>query len=182
VPSLIEKSPCDGLLPRLSGGMTLAELPFTPMTAVAPLNGKARALGAALKEIGLAWPGPGQSRAAGQAAIVWTGRDQAFLIGASPAPLDGVAALTDQSDAWARMRLKGRGAEAVLARLVPLDLRLSAFAEGQVVRSGLNHMMAILLRSGADSFDIMVFRSMARSAVHELHQAMEAVAARVTLS
>ncbi len=76
------------------------------------------------------------------------------------------------------MRLAGPGTEAVLARLVPVDLRSSVFAEGQVARTGLNHMMAILLRTGDQSFDIMVFRSMAVSAVHELGQVMEAVAIR----
>lgn len=181
MPSLIEKTACDGLLPRTSGGMTLSELPFTQVTSVAPLGGKVRALSAALTDMGLGWPGPGQSRRSGPATILWAGRDQALLLGPDPAPLTGLAALTDQSDAWARLRLKGAGAEAVLARLVPLDLRLSVFAEGQVARSGLNHMMAVLLRSGADSFDILVFRSMAHSAVHELLQAMEAVAARATL-
>ena len=182
MPSLIEKSACDGLLPRVSAGMTLSELPFMRVTSVTPLNGKARALGSELKKLGLGWPGPGQSQTSGHASILWTGMDQAFLIGPDPAPLAGIAALSDQSDAWARMRIKGPGAAAVLARLVPLDLRPSSFADGQVARTGLTHMMTILLRSGADSFDIMVFRSMAGSAVHELHQAMEAVAARATLN
>ncbi len=182
MPSLIEKSACDGLLPRVSRGMVLSELPFVQMTSVAPLKGKVRALRAALKSIGIGWPAPGRSVTSGTAAILWTGMDQAFLLGADPDALEGLAALSDQSDGWARIRLKGPGSAAVLARLVPLDLRPAAFAEGQVARSGLNHMMMILLRSGAESFDIMVFRSMAASAVHELHQAMEAVAARETLS
>lgn len=176
--SLIEISPCDGLLPKIAGGMVLSELPFARMTSVAPLKGRTRALGAALKAMGLGWPGPGQSITAKDAAILWSGMGQAFLIGPAAAPLQGLAALTDQSDGWARMRLKGPGAEAALARLVPLDLRAGVFAEGQVARSALNHMMLHLGRSGADSFDLMVFRSMAASAVHELHEAMEAVAAR----
>ncbi len=182
VASLIEKSPCDGLLPRFAGGVNLTELPHLRVTSVAPLSGKARALGAALKEMGLGWPAAGRSAAATDAQILWVGIDQAFLIGADPAPLEGLAALTDQSDGWARMRLQGAGAEAVLARLVPLDLRASAFPEGRVARSALNHMMMILLRSGADRFDIMVFRSMAQSATHDLAQAMEAVAARALLT
>lgn len=176
--SLIEITPCDGLLPKIAGGMVLSEMPFARMTLVAPLRGKTRALGAALKAMGLGWPDPGQSRRKGEAAILWSGMDQAFLIGADPAPLEGLAALTDQSDGWARMRIKGAGAEAALARLVPLDLRAQVFAEGQVARTGLNHMMLHIGRSGPDTFDLMVFRSMAGSAVHELHQAMEAVAAR----
>lgn len=179
--SLIEKMPCDGLLPRVAGGVTLSELSNARITSLAPLKGKSRAVGAALKAVGLGWPGPGQSKTVGSASILWTGMDQAFLIGADPGALEGLAALTDQSDGWARMRLSGPGAEQVLTRLVPLDLRPSVFAEGQMARTSLNHMIMILLRSGAGSFDIMVFRSMAGSAVHELGQAMEAVAARAAL-
>lgn len=176
--SLIEITPCDGLLPKIAGGMVLSELPFARMTSVAPLKGKSRALGAALKAMGLGWPAPGASFGAGDAAILWSGMDQAYLVGTDPEPLQGLAALTDQSDGWARMRLKGPGGEAALARLVPLDLRPEVFPVGKVARTGLNHMMLHLTRSGPDSFDLMVFRSMAASAVHELHQAMEAVAAR----
>ena len=104
-----------------------------------------------------------------------------FLIGAAPEGLAGVAALTDQSDGWARMRLQGPGAEAVLARLVPIDLRVAAFPEGAVARSGLNHMMMVLMREGPQAFQIMVFRSMAGSAVHELAVAMKALTARAAL-
>lgn len=178
MPSLIEKSACDGLLPLSTGGLTLSALPPARIASVAPLAGRSRALRAALKRIGLGWPEPGRSRATADSTILWTGQAQAFLIGADPEPLGGLAALTDQSDGWARMRLAGPGAEAVLARLVPLDLRPTVFPEGQVARTGLNHMMTILIRSGAQSFDIMVLRSMAASAVHDLGQAMEAVTAR----
>jgi heterotetrameric sarcosine oxidase gamma subunit len=181
VARLIEITPCAGLLPKIAGSMVLSELPFARMTSVAPFKGKSRALGAALKAMGLGWPDPGQSRRSGDAAILWSGMDQAFLIGPDPAPLAGLAALTDQSDGWARIRLKGPGAEAALARLVPLDLRPGVFAEGQVARTGLNHMMLLIARSGPDSFDLMVFRSMAGSAVHELHQSMEAVVARAMI-
>ena len=178
MPSLIEKSPCEGLLPVAEGGVTLSECPPARVTSIAPLAGKARATGAALKAMGLGWPKPGQSDAKDAASILWTGRDQAFLIGAAPEGLDGIAALTDQSDAWARIRLEGPGAEAVLARLVPLDLRDAAFPAGSVARSGLNHMMMVLHRAEDTAFEIMIFRSMAAAAVHELHQAMKARAAR----
>ncbi|MEZ5868804.1 MAG: hypothetical protein R3D46_10330 [Defluviimonas denitrificans] len=58
--SLIEKSACDGLLPRVAGGTVLSELPAARVTSVAPFAGKTRALGAALKEMGLSWPKPGK--------------------------------------------------------------------------------------------------------------------------
>ncbi|MGB3313917.1 MAG: sarcosine oxidase subunit gamma [Albidovulum sp.] len=178
MPSLIEKTACDGLLPVTEAGVTLSECGPARITSIAPFAGKERALGAALKAKGLGWPKPGQSLAKGEARIVWTGRDQAFLIGAVPEGLSGVAALTDQSDAWARMRLEGPGAEAVLARLVALDLRMADFPNGSTARTGLNHMMMVLCRTGDEAFEIMVFRSVAASAVHELHQATKALAAR----
>ncbi|MEZ5778346.1 MAG: sarcosine oxidase subunit gamma [Paracoccaceae bacterium] len=178
MPSLFEKSPCDGQLPVSAGAVTLGEAPIARITSVAPFAGKDRATASALKALGLGWPGPGKVITKGDAMCLWTGRGQAFLIGAEPVGLEGVAALTDQSDGWARMRLDGAGAAAVLSRLVPLDLRASAFPAGSVARSGLNHMMMVLSRLGADHFEIMVFRSMAASAMHELQGAMSALAAR----
>ncbi|WP_347310652.1 sarcosine oxidase subunit gamma [Defluviimonas sp. SAOS-178_SWC] len=178
MPSLIEKTACEGLLPVAAGGVALSELRPARITSVAPLAGKERAVGTALKVLGLGWPSPGKSVTKGAATCLWTGRGQAFLIGTDPEGLSGIAALTDQSDGWARMRLAGPGAEAVLARLVPLDLRAEAFPVGAAARSGLNHMMMVLARVDADRFDILVFRSMAASAVHELHQSMAACAAR----
>jgi len=181
VPSLIETSACDDLLPILRTSVRLTELPFARVTSVAPFAGKERAVATAMKKIGLGWPEPGQSIRAGDAGCLWTGRGQAFLIGADAAGLAGLAALTDQSDGWARMRLEGAAAEAVLARLVPMDLRRSAFPDGAVARTGLNHMMMVLHREGPEAFQIMVFRSMAGSAVHEIATAMNAVAARAAL-
>lgn len=176
---LIEKTPCEALLPVACGALTLREIVGDRVTSVAPLKGQAAKLATALKKLGLGWPAPNTATTSGTASIVWTGRDQAFLIGADPEGLDGLAALTDQSDGWARMRLEGPGAADVLARLVPLDLR--GFAPGQAARSQLGHMMAILTAPEKGSFDIMVFRSMAETAVHEIHHAMKAVSARAAL-
>jgi sarcosine oxidase subunit gamma len=181
VPSLIAKSPCEDLLPIEAGGVKLSEYASQRVTSIAPFEGKERATGTALKAIGLGWPKPGQSISGGGARIFWTGRGQAFLVGAEPAGLDGLAAITDQSDGWARLKLEGSAAEAVLARLVALDLRKAAFPDGSVARTGLGHMMMILRRDGADTFEIMVFRSMAAFAVGEIHHAMAACAARATI-
>lgn len=176
--SLIENMPLDGLLPVTGGGVTLTARVPRPVTSVMPFDGTGASLAPALKKLGLAFPVAGQSVGAGAVWCLWTGRNQAFLVGADPAGLEGKAALTDQSDGWAVMRLEGADAVAVLARLVPLDLRAAVFGVGAVARSGLNHMMMILHRVTEDCFDIWVFRSMAATAVHEVTQAMETVAAR----
>ncbi|MEZ5732894.1 MAG: sarcosine oxidase subunit gamma [Paracoccaceae bacterium] len=180
--SLIETGPCDGLLPMTIGDAQLAETSTGRLTSVAPFNGTAKGVAAGLKTLGLGWPEPGQSVSAKSARILWTGRGQALLFNADPAPLHGLAALTDQSDGWAGLALSGPDAEAVLARLVPVDLRDAAFPVGGVIRTGLNHMMMILVREEMDRFMILVFRSMVRSAIHELSVAMEAVAARAAVT
>ncbi len=179
--SLIEKTPCDGLLPLSIGAMTLVELPWRRVSSVAPFAGRDAAVAAALAATGLGWPAPNTALFARDAAIVWSGRGQAMLVGADPAPLAGLAALTDQSDGWARLRISGEGHAAALARLVAVDLREAAFPAGAALRTALGHMMAIFIRPEPGSVDIMVFRSMAATAVHEIGVAMRAVSARQTV-
>lgn len=177
---LIARTPCEGLLPLDIGEMTLSEIVPAHMTSLAPFRGEQERLSDTLKFAhDLSWPAPNRAVSRDGASIVWFGRGQAILIGPRPhASLDVHAALTDQSDAWAVVRLDGDAAEAVLARLVPVDLRRPAFGPGQTVRSTLMHMMASVTRLADGAFQIMVFRSMAQTLVHDLKSAMEAVAAR----
>lgn len=188
MPELIAKTPCAGLgLPLAHGAAVLDEWLPGPMTSVAPFAGQAAAVDAALAPLGLAFPAPNGMADSGMAdggdaRIVWTGRGQAFVIGvAAPDALAPLAALSDQSDGWAGLRLTGAAAGAVLARLVPLDLTPGAMAPGTAARSLLGHMPLILMRTGDHAFDLLTFRSMAHTAVHELTTAMEQVAARAAL-
>ncbi|MES2548996.1 MAG: sarcosine oxidase subunit gamma family protein [Pseudomonadota bacterium] len=176
MPELIAKSALEGRSLNL-GGVSLAEVDVGPITSVAVLPGGAKAVARGLKALGLAMPEPNTFVEKKGLRIVWTGREQAFLIGAEPPVLDG-AAVTDQSDGWAVLSLSGPAAADVLARLVPMDLRLAACPVGTGLRSHLNHMNAVILRTGDYAFEIMVFRSMARTAWHELETATHMVAAR----
>ncbi|MES2816454.1 MAG: sarcosine oxidase subunit gamma family protein [Pseudomonadota bacterium] len=176
MPELIAKSALEGRSLNL-GGVSLAEVDVGPITSVAVLPGGAKAVAKGLKALGLAMPEPNTFVEKKGLRIVWTGREQAFLIGAESPVLEG-AAVTDQSDGWAVLSLSGPAAADVLARLVPMDLRLSACPVGTALRSQLNHMNAVILRTGDYAFEIMVFRSMARTAWHELETATHMVAAR----
>jgi sarcosine oxidase subunit gamma len=178
VPDLIAKPPLPGQEPLHAAGCTLATLTPGPITSVAPFRGQEKALAKALKALGLAFPEPGQIVSAGAARLVWTGRGQAFLLGAAPDGLAPHAALTDQTDGWAALSLEGAGAEAVLARIVPVDVRASAFPPGRSARVPFNHMASVLMRTGPETFEVLVFRSMARTAWHEVGAAMAARAAR----
>lgn len=176
MPELIAKSALEGRNQSV-GTVTLAEVDVGPITSIAVLPGGAKAVAKGLKTLGLAMPEPGTFVEKKGARIVWTGREQAFLLSADCPALDG-AAVTDQSDGWAVLAVSGAGAVDVLARWVPVDLRLSAFPVGRALRTQLNHMNVILSRTGDHAVEIMVFRSMARTAWHELETAMHMVAAR----
>lgn len=177
---LIARPPCQGLLPLEIGTTTLSETDAGVLTSIMPFKGQEAALSEALIAAhGMAMPAA--NRTTGRAGIraIWFGRGQVLLIGPSPhEALARYAALTDQSDAWAVVRLEGAGAVDVLARLLPIDLRATQFKRGHTARTELMHMMASITRVGDQAFQIMVFRSMATTLVHDLKTAMEGVAAR----
>lgn len=173
-------TPCAGLLPLRAGAMRLEEVEPGRITSLMPGPGQAGALDAALRAAhGVGWPEPGAAHLGDGVAVIWTGLDQAMLVGPAPDPsLAAQAALTDQSDAWAVVELSGDAGPEALARLVPVDLRAHAFAEGATARTLLGHMSVSVTRTGAERLRIMAFRSMAGTLVRELHEAMESVAAR----
>ncbi len=170
-------SPLAGLLPMTIGDVRIAEMDMGPVHGVAPLRGASQeALEAAL---GMRFPEPGRVVRARDARCVWWGRGQAMLMGrAVPEALSALCAVTDQSDGWVFVSVEGQGVEAVLARLVPVDLRLSGFGVGATARTLVGHMHASVTRTGDACFMVAVFRSMAGTLVHDLRVALEAVAAR----
>lgn len=176
---LTAKTPCDGLLPLKIGAAELTEVEGGALTSLSPM-GDVAALGAALEKAhGPGWPAPLRATGKAGARCIWFGRDAALLMGPVPDPaLAEHAAVVDQSDAWAVVELKGAGAVDVLARLVPVDLREGQFKRGHSLRTQIYHMSASITKTGADTFLILVFRSMASTLVHDIKTAMEAVAAR----
>ncbi len=176
---LEQKLPCAGLLPLSIGKVTLEEVDLGQLCSLSPF-GDASLLGAALEQHhGMALPQPGRMTGKAGARCIWFGRETWLLAGpVAYADLAQSAAVVDQSDGWASVALRGPGAVDVLARLVPVDLRESTFKRGHSARTMVQHMTASITRTGAQSFLILVFRSMAGTLVHDLKCAMEAVASR----
>mmetsp|Transcript_22607 Transcript_22607/g.36959 ORF Transcript_22607/g.36959 Transcript_22607/m.36959 type:complete len:170 (-) Transcript_22607:6676-7185(-) len=162
------------------GTVTLAEVDLGVLTSLAPYKGQSKALSEALKSAhGMALPGPNRATGKDGARAIWFGREMVLLAGPEPdAALNAYAAMTLQSDAWTTVQVSGAGAEDVLARLVPVDLRSGTFKRGHTARSLLQHMNGSITRTGPQSFLVMVFRSMAQTLLHDLQRAMESVAAR----
>lgn len=176
MPELIAKPALDAA-PLTVGTCLLQAADPGPITSIALFPGQGKAADKALKPLGLSFPAPNALTQKGNALLVWTSRDQAFLIGADAPDLSGIAATTDQSGGWSALRLSGDKAAEVLMRHVPLDLRFAAFPVGRAVRAPLGHMSAVILREDA-GFLVLTFRSMARTAWHEIEVAMHSVAAR----
>ena len=167
--NLIATSAASGLCPVAIGSLRLTER--TPaLTSVSPFKGKKTAVRKALGN----WPAPNEAKGN----VLWAGRNLAFVVGEC-ADLAGLAATTDQTDAWTALTLEGDDLEAVMARLTPLDMR--TLGAGATARGLLGHMSALYHRTQT-GMDIYVFRSMAHTAVHEITHAMTSVAARAALS
>lgn len=173
MPSLIDRSPAADILPVTIGQATLEEVHVDAITWVAPYGD--------LREIapGLAMPKPNQTTANADTRAIWVGAGQALVLGNPVWP--GDAAVTDQSDGWTIARLRGDRARDILARVTPLDLRDAAFPNGATARTLLGHMTASVTRIDAATYDLMVFRSMAQTLVHDMTRAMRGVLARETL-
>ncbi|SFR56021.1 sarcosine oxidase subunit gamma [Litoreibacter janthinus] len=172
---LVAKSAAEGLLPVAIGKLSLTELPLRTMHSIAPQNG-AEVSAVLKKAVGVALPDAGASTAKGDVEILWTARGQYFLVGATPPDLP--ASVTDQSDAWCAVLLTGERTEDALARLCPIDT--AQMGEGDVVRSLIGHMSAIIVRR-AEGFEIMVFRAFAKTLVHELREVMVSLNAQEAL-
>ena len=166
MPELIAKSALSGQTVT-HNTTTLAEVTLGQITSVACYPGQLAAVTAALG----AFPAPN----AHDGGLCWTGPEQAFVMGRAVPDLTGLAATTDQSGGWTALRLSGPLAVDALMRLVPLDLR--AMMPGAAARAPLGHMQMILMRD-EQGFVILIFRSMARTAWHEIETALKMCAAR----
>ncbi|MGB7317744.1 MAG: sarcosine oxidase subunit gamma [Planktotalea sp.] len=173
---LLEISPAEGLLPYATGAAELNELALGRATSIAPFKGQESAVE---KALGVSLPDVGRSNGKAGQEIVWFSQGQFLALGLDvPDTLSKLAAVTDQSDAWCALELKGDASVDVLARLVPLDLRQSVFKRGHCARTQLGHLPLHITRTGNASFRMLSFRSMAGTMVHEITRAMDLFDAR----
>ena len=176
---LIAKSPLEELLPISCGSVSLTEDAVGCITLIASKKGQKKQLSGVLKEAhGMALPAPNRMTGRTEARCVWFGQ-QYLLIGPEPNPsLNNVARLTNVSDGYAVARAEGAEIEQVLARLVPVDVSRAVFKRGHTARTLIQHMTGSLSRISDTAFQIIVFRSMALTLVHDIERSMQSIAAR----
>ena len=84
--------------------------------------------------------------------------------------LDGLAAVTDQSDMWATWRASGAGVREWLARVVPIDLEKSVFQVGDLALTRAGHLDVRIWRVAGEAYEIAVTRSAAGNLLHALEE------------
>ncbi|QQA43787.1 sarcosine oxidase subunit gamma [Pelagovum pacificum] len=174
---LRSRTPFEGLLPITIGTVLVEEVVPGPVHLVATFAGQEAGVGRALGTgLSLAFPAPGQVTEGRDARAIWVAPGQA-LVFAADLPAIAHAAVTDQSDAFAICAVSGPDAAELLSRLVPVDLRPSAFPTGTTARTLVGHMTASVT-AVENGIEIMVFRSMAGTLAEELSHAARHLAAR----
>jgi len=174
VAKLIARTPAQEQLPLLVDDLQLHEVTGPNIFS---LSISTKGLAEWNRTTKLAWPAQGRVTSNKDWRCLSFDHAHIFLIGPGKVPVFTEIAVTDQSDGWVWLRLVGPKATDVLARLVPLDLRPAAFPDDACAKTLLGHMPVLITRSAA-GFDLLTFRSMAQTAIHELECAMKAVVAR----
>ena len=89
------------------------------------------------------------------------------------AKLNGTGYTTDQTDNWVILEVSGKATLSALERLCPLNLDLDAFPVGASGRTVMEHMGALIVRTGEDSFLLMSASSSAKSFAHAVELSFE---------
>ena len=175
---LTAKSPCAGLDLDRTGMFGLKETDYGSITSVAPFRGREREVSTALKSaIGTGLPAPNRVTGKAGARIAWSGLGQALVLGPR------VAAAGSGRDRPVRC-LGQPGAQRSRAQWMfwPALRRWTCGTAGSgaahAARSLLGHVPCLFLRTGATRYELLVFRSMTRTAVRELGRAIEEVTAQ----
>lgn len=183
--ALIPSAPFSGWAHSIGagGGIIATDRDGLGLATVAVRKAQGPALTQHVKEcFGLLLPvGPHRAAAAGVAFAgtgpgVWLATQEKGgneFAAALEEKIGAVAAVTDQSDGYAVLRLAGPKVRDALAKIIPLDVHPAAFKSGDVASTVASHMGVTLWRledaaDGSPVFEFAVFRSLAGSFWHAL--------------
>ncbi len=79
-----------------------------------------------------------------------------------------VAYLTDQSDSWVGLEIRGTKARQALERICMVDLHPEVFLNDHIARTLMEHLGVLIIRNGDDSFVLMSASSSAKSFLHAI--------------
>jgi sarcosine oxidase subunit gamma len=180
------RSPFAGILRGYGttpAGITVTDRDGTGMASVLAVADTAHGLAERLQaEYGFALPQGPRRAATGAVACIGVGRGRWLATRDAggngfaddlATQLTGLAAVADQSDGYALLRLGGPALRRVFAKGIGIDLHPAAFAVDDAATTAIGHIGVMLwrLQDGADGspvFEVALFRSMAQSFWHWL--------------
>ncbi|MEO1538224.1 MAG: sarcosine oxidase subunit gamma family protein [Pseudomonadota bacterium] len=170
--TLSPKTPLDGL-DLTEGGNTIRERTDLALVSLAmPRGGEAALAGALQAHWGLGLPTAVKSATAGELRLISMTADQMMLIGTGDgtvfhqevaAKLGALAYSTNQTDAWVCLEVRGPDTLPALERICPIDLAPDVFPVGAFARTTMEHLGALIIRLGADHFQLCSASSSAGS-------------------
>ncbi len=165
------------------GPVTIAEVTDTALASLAIRIGQGKAFAAAARSLGIPLPGPGRHDTGARFAAVWLGPDQWMIeapfathedIAAALRPVFGAsAAITEQTDAWARFDVSVPDPPVLFERLCAYDLR--ANGPGSATRAVIEHLGCYVIRRTETRVSILGPRSSAQSLLHAVETAARSV-------
>lgn len=168
-------------------GADLIEVADLDIVSIAiPLGGEAAFIAALSAAYKTSKPEPCGSTlsADGKTRFIWMSADQLFSLSESAEAsiettvkekLKDTVYVTLQSDSWVGLRLSGPKARVALERICPIDLHPSAFPEGRVARTVMEHLGVIVLRESDDGFLLLSASSSAGSFLHAIETSIQNV-------
>lgn len=174
---------------REDPGVVLREV-VRPLISITPRAGRGEHVSRILAEhTGMHLPEPGRFATVSETTLLWTGLDQWMLAGAPgeaagfddlAAALSEEAAVVALGDGRAMVRIGGRDARGVLAKLCAVDLHPRRFGPGRCAATRIAHLSATLHQIDDEpTFEIHVFRAFARSLREALVEAAEEFGYRI---
>jgi heterotetrameric sarcosine oxidase gamma subunit len=159
-------------------GITIEQAEPRSIAGIGAFHDRARLLAALRAEFGIDVPVTSRSAQAGEVTLsclaperfLASGQRDASLPVRLAKSLQGLAAVTDQSDMWALFVVSGATVREVLARIVPVNVADEHFRRGDVALTRAGHLDVRLWRTDDDTYELSATRSFAADLNHILHQ------------
>ncbi len=106
--------------------------------------------------------------------------DQFFILFEKASEVTGVMKslekyfyITEQSDAWVGIELSGKGSYSCLERICPLDLSTESFGVNTAVRTLMEHLNVLIIKTTEESFLLLSASSSAKSFLNAVETSAE---------
>lgn len=174
---LKERTPLAGLSVTI-GTCHLREVTDLALTSLAcPLGGEAAFDACLMSSFGVTRPSATLSTIAGDCRALSLTPDQVLVLHPSGQAVDAGsdAYVTDQTGSWCIVALSGADATEALRRICPLDLDDSVFPVGTNARTVMEHLGALIIKTGPEEYVLLSASSSAKSFWHALTVSLENV-------